>query len=118
MLFRLQDFYFKFWLGLKEITLQNKNKIKLRKSKSLLDESLGIKLFYKLNLKNKCLRLDHLGAQYPRKLVYCQFTIYCCGLVYILPFGKNLVGITWFELLKKKMDLWNGYSLVNFLFPL
>ena len=46
------------------------------------------------------------------------YLIFIYGFVYILPFGKNLIGTTWFDLLKKKMDLWSGYSLVNFLFPL
>ena len=30
------------------------------------------------------------------------YLIFIYGLVYILPFGKNLIGITWFDLLKKE----------------
>ena len=28
--------------------------------------------------------------------------IFIYGFIYILPFGKNLIGITWFDLLKKE----------------
>jgi len=30
------------------------------------------------------------------------YLIFIYGFVYILPFGKNLIGITWFDLLKKE----------------
>ena len=30
------------------------------------------------------------------------YLIFIYGFVYILPFGKNLIGITWFELLKRE----------------
>ena len=30
------------------------------------------------------------------------YLLFIYGFVYILPFGKNLIGITWFDLLKKE----------------
>jgi len=30
------------------------------------------------------------------------YLIFIYGFVYILPFGKNLIGTTWFDLLKKE----------------
>ena len=30
------------------------------------------------------------------------YLIFIYGFIYILPFGKNLIGITWFDLLKKE----------------
>ena len=35
-------------------------------------------------------------------LVPIYYLIFIYGFVYILPFGKNLIGITWFDLLKKE----------------
>ena len=30
------------------------------------------------------------------------YLIFIYGLIYILPFGKDLIGMTWFDLLKKE----------------
>ena len=35
-------------------------------------------------------------------LLPIYYLIFIYGFVYILPFGKNLIGITWFDLLKKE----------------
>ena len=35
-------------------------------------------------------------------LLPIYYLIFIYGFVYILPFGKNIVGISWFDLLKKE----------------
>ena len=43
------------------------------------------------------------GSISPKvSLVPIYYLIFIYGFVYILPFGNNFIGITWFDLLKKE----------------
>ena len=43
------------------------------------------------------------GSIYPKvSLLPIYYLILIYGFIYFLPFGKNLIGITWFDLLKKE----------------
>ena len=43
------------------------------------------------------------GSIFPKVSLFpIYYLIFIYGFVYILPFGKNFIGSTWFDLLKKE----------------
>ena len=44
------------------------------------------------------------------------YLIFIYGFVYILPFGENLIGIAWFDLLKKEDGLLEWFQFIQYFF--